>query len=242
MANLPKEELSQEIGKLAARSLATKLPRTWSETPLSGDTDFGLDYMIQLKTQKNEVSFSFYLQLKGTTSPKYNDDRSFISHSFKTSTLEFYMRQEQLVMVALVDLRDNEESLWKCPVYYTWLDDEWFDEHSSKLTKQDSISVKIPTVQLLETSLNVFDFLSNRITEKFAVAKLKKGLKTNTKPVAQSLEMIAEAIVEKPILFKSIEEKQDVPWLHNPEGTYANELKGVLKVYLQINLNWRIVS
>ena len=61
MGNLPKDGRSQEIGRLAARALASKLPKAWIETPMAGDTDFGIDYSIQLKSTENYVNYSFYL-------------------------------------------------------------------------------------------------------------------------------------------------------------------------------------
>lgn len=44
---LPKEGESQEIGKLAGRALTSRLPRNWTEQELTGDTDFGLDYIVR---------------------------------------------------------------------------------------------------------------------------------------------------------------------------------------------------
>jgi hypothetical protein len=34
-------------------------------------------------------------------------------------------------MVAVVDLAENENELWKCPIYYFWLDEDWFSENRS---------------------------------------------------------------------------------------------------------------
>jgi hypothetical protein len=75
MTSLPKEGRSQEIGRLAARALGNKLPVSWIEKELDGDSDFGIDYLIQLKSSDHHVAASFYLQLKGTTSPSYSTDK-----------------------------------------------------------------------------------------------------------------------------------------------------------------------
>ena len=93
MRNLPKDSRSQEIGRLAARALGGKLPKSWIETQLAGDTDFGIDYTIQLKSTDDYVNYSFYLQLKGTTVPSYNTDKTFISHDFDVSTLNNYCKR-----------------------------------------------------------------------------------------------------------------------------------------------------
>ncbi|MDC5651021.1 DUF4365 domain-containing protein, partial [Acinetobacter baumannii] len=97
MTNLPKEGESQRIGRLAKKVLAINMPLNWIEKEQDGDSDFGIDYLIQLKNNTGHVEFSFYLQLKGTTAPAYNTANTLISYDFKTSTLEYYHRQEPLV-------------------------------------------------------------------------------------------------------------------------------------------------
>jgi tetratricopeptide (TPR) repeat protein len=225
MTNLPKDGRSQEIGRLAGRALGIKLPTSWIEKELDGDSDFGIDYFIQLKSSDHFVGYSFFLQLKGTTVPRYSSDKEYISYDFKVKTLQLYHQQEPLVMVAVVDLKEHEDKLWECPIYYVWLDEDWFTENQSKMNNQETISIKIPTIKLLDPSLDIYDFYAGRIDEKFAVEDLKKGIKYNERPVVESIKIIAEAIVEKPDLLKYIEERPDAPWLQNPEGTIANKLK-----------------
>lgn len=225
MKNLPKDSRSQEIGRLAARALGIKLPKSWIETPLAGDTDFGIDYTIQLKSNENFVNYSFYLQLKGTTVPSYSIDKNYISHDFDVSTLNNYYQQEPLVMVAVVDLSENEDNLSDCPIYYFWLEDEWFSANEEKLEKQKTISIKIPTQNILNPSLNVFNYYANRIAEKIAVTELKKKIQIPNKTVVESIELFTEAIIDKPILLKSIELKSEAPWIDNPKGEVTTDLK-----------------
>ncbi|MDC4709897.1 DUF4365 domain-containing protein [Acinetobacter baumannii] len=225
MKNLPKDSRSQEIGRLAARALGIKLPKSWIETPLAGDTDFGIDYTIQLKSKENFVNYSFYLQLKGTTVPSYSVDKNYISHDFDVATLNNYYQQEPLVMVAVVDLSENEDNLSDCPIYYFWLEDEWFSANEEKLEKQKSISIKIPTQNILNPSLNVFNYYANRIAEKIAVAELKKKIQIPNKTIVESIELFTEAIIDKPILLKLIELKSEAPWIDNPKGEVTTDLK-----------------
>lgn len=225
MNQLPMDGRSQEIGRLAGRALGNKLPKAWVDKEQDGDSDYGIDYLIQLKSKENLVSFSLYLQLKGTTSPSYNTDKSFISYDFKVSTLNYYHQQEPLVMVAIVDLLNNEDTLWECPVYYVWLDEEWFESNKQKLDSNKTISVKIPTSQLIVPSLDIYEFYANRIQTKLELNQLKSTVESHSTDVETSLRLISERIAEKPVLLKSIEEKNDAPWVHNPDGTIANELK-----------------
>ncbi|MCB8768678.1 DUF4365 domain-containing protein [Acinetobacter soli] len=234
MRNLPKDSRSQEIGRLAARALGGKLPKSWIETQLAGDTDFGIDYTIQLKSTDDYVNYSFYLQLKGTTVPSYNTDKTFISHDFDVSTLNNYYQQEPLVMVAIVDLSENEDNLSDCSIYYFWLEEEWFAANKDKLETQKTIAVRIPTTNILDPSLNIYDYYSNRISEKFAVTELKKKIQIPNKTSVESIELFTNAIVDKPLLLKSIEKQSDAPWIDNPSGEVATELKS-FSDYLSIN-------
>lgn len=225
MENLPKEGRSQEIGRLAARALGIKLPKSWIETPLAGDTDFGIDYTIQLKSNENYVKYSFYLQLKGTTVPSYSTDKTFISYDFNVSTLNSYCQQEPLVMVAVVDLSKNEEDLPNCPIYYFWLEEEWFSTNEHKLKTQSTITIRIPVNNILHTSLDVYEYYSNRILEKFAVTELKKKIQIPNKTSVESIELFTNAIVEKPLILKSIEKQSEAPWIDNPKGEVSTDLK-----------------
>ncbi|WP_151958125.1 DUF4365 domain-containing protein, partial [Acinetobacter guillouiae] len=225
MENLPKEGRSQEIGRLAARALGIKLPKSWIETPLAGDTDFGIDYTIQLKSNENYVKYTFYLQLKGTTVPSYSADKTFISYDFNVSTLNNYHQQEPLVMVAVVDLSENEEDLSNCPIYYFWLEEEWFSTNQHKLKTQSTITIRIPLNNVLHTFLDVYEYYSNRILEKFAVAELKKKIQIPNKTSVESIELFTNAIAEKPLLLKSLEKQSEAPWIDNPTGEVATELK-----------------
>ena len=180
MAKLPKDGRSQEIGRLAGRALGNKLPIAWIEKDLDGDSDFGLDYLMQLKSYDNFVSYSFYLQLKGTTQPSYSADKSFISYDFKVKTLCYYLQQEPLVMVAIVDLQNNENTLSECPIYYLWLDEDWFETNKEKLESNDTISIRVPTKKSIEPSLDVYDYYSKRIDRKFALNDLHRAVKTRS--------------------------------------------------------------
>ncbi|NNP76165.1 hypothetical protein A7P54_06990 [Acinetobacter sp. Ac_3412] len=224
MINLPKEGESQRIGRLAKRALVNQLPDNWIEKELDGDSDYGIDYLIQLKNNDSHVEFSFYLQLKGTKSPKYSESKTFISHPFKTSTLEYYLRQDPLVMVAIVDIL-SDRKLYECPIYYFWLDDEWFRQNFDKIKNQENISIQIPTTNNLNQDLDIYDFYVSRFREKLAFSELKKGISDQDKSIPETVEFLAKRIIEKPIFLKSIEKQSEAPWIDNPSGEVATELK-----------------
>ena len=215
MTQLPNDSQSQEIGRLAQRALSTKIPRAWIETPMSGDSDYGIDYQIQLKNPQGQVEFSFYLQLKGTTNPSFNSDGT-LSFAFRCSTLNFYHSQEPLVMVAVVNLKDKMDEVYNCPIYYLWLDDEWFKIYEEKLKTQESITLRIPIGQLLTAKLDVYNFYRNRFQERMALTDLSREIKPHTEDIIETISHIKNTITDKPFFLKAIEHSGDEPWIENP--------------------------
>ncbi|MCS6744345.1 DUF4365 domain-containing protein, partial [Klebsiella quasipneumoniae] len=225
MKQFPKENASQEIGRLAARAIACKMPVSWIEKSQSGDSDFGIDYLMQLKDPEDNVRYSFYLQLKGTTVPNYIENGNFISYSFKTSTLSYYYSQEPLVMVAVVDLSKHSDEIYKCPIYFLWLDEEWFDSNKEKIGSQENLTLNIPTNQQINNKLDVFAFYEKRFMERLAVQSLRKAIKTHSEDLSGSITKFSEYIEEKPVLIKVVEESGDEPWISNPSGQAVTLLK-----------------
>ncbi|MEN4705932.1 DUF4365 domain-containing protein [Pantoea agglomerans] len=225
MNKLPKESSSQEIGRLAGRAMVSNLPTSWIETPLSGDTDFGIDYQVQLKNSHGNVCYTFFLQLKGTEKPSYISNGEFISFNFKTSTLAYYHKQEPLVMVALVDLSVHSDDLSKCPIYYMWLDEDWFNLNNEKMHSQSYLALNIPTTQKLNSKLDIFPFYEERILEKFAVQSFRKALKPHSEDISRSIVKLAGYIEDKPVLIKIVEDSDDEPWISNPNGEAVTLLK-----------------
>lgn len=224
--NLPTEGLGQEIGRNAKDIFAIKRPRNWILKELDGDTDFGIDYIVQVHNPQKQVEFSFYLQLKGTQSPKYSSDNLHIKHQFKTKTLNYYLRQDSIVMVVIVDLKDeDEDEPGKVPVFYQWLDEAWFRKQSVNLDQQDHFTVSVPTENKVVRNLEIYDFLKNRYEEKKATDKLKSTLKDLKKPVLENLELISEKIKTKPIYLESMATDNLEPWINDPEGAVASQLK-----------------
>ncbi|HAV5769559.1 MULTISPECIES: DUF4365 domain-containing protein [Acinetobacter calcoaceticus/baumannii complex] len=224
--NLPTEGLGQEIGRNAKDIFAIKRPRSWILKELDGDTDFGIDYIVQVHNPQKQVEFSFYLQLKGTQSPKYSSDNLHIKHQFKTKTLNYYLRQDSIVMVVIVDLKDeDEDEPGKVPVFYQWLDEAWFRKQSVDLDQQDHFTVSVPTENKVVRNLEIYDFLKDRYHEKIAAENLKFTIKDLNKPVVENLELISEKIKTKPIYLESMATDNLEPWINDPEGAVASQLK-----------------
>lgn len=224
MTQLPKESNSQEIGRLAGRALTSQMPISWIETPISGDTDFGLDYMMQIKNTNDEVSFNFYLQLKGTMSPTYSADKKFITIDIQLSTIMYYRATEPAVVLAVVDLKNHSGAWHQCPIYYLILEDNFFAQIDGK-EDQKSVSVKVPTSNLLNDTLDLLGYFQSRFTEQLAVSGLKKQLSDINMPLAPAVNIITKGLEQKPIYLDSMANPIDAPWVHSPEGSNAAALE-----------------
>lgn len=128
-------------------------------------------------------------------------------------------------MVALVDLSIHLDDLSKCPIYFLWLDDDWFDINKEKIEEQEYLTLNIPTNQEINNKLDVFSFYEKRIMEKLAVQGLRKAIKPHSDNVSRSIVKISEYIEEKPVLIKAVEESGDEPWISNPSGEAVTLLK-----------------
>ncbi|MEH8018018.1 DUF4365 domain-containing protein [Rheinheimera muenzenbergensis] len=224
MNQLPIESSGQEIGRLAGRALTSQMPISWIETSTSGDTDYGIDYMMQIKKSSGEVSFNFFLQLKGTMSPSYSADNQFITIDIQLSTIMYYRGIETAVVLAVVDLKDHGGVWHQCPIYYLILEDDFFSGVEGK-ESQKTTSVRVPTSNLVTNTLDLLGYFQNRFSEQLAVSGLKKQLSDINIPVAPAVSIITRGLEQKPIYLDSMANPIDAPWVHSPEGSNAAALE-----------------
>ena len=104
--NFPKESNSQMLGRLAAEKFIGAKPDSWTVKEIDGDTDFGIDYFIQLRDVNGFVKYNFLAQLKGTKDPKKIKEDC-IKVELKASTLNYYANQG-LVMIIVCDLIEEK--------------------------------------------------------------------------------------------------------------------------------------
>ncbi|WP_413665591.1 DUF4365 domain-containing protein [Microbulbifer sp. CNSA002] len=220
---LPREGESQEIGKMASRAFVAKLPANWIEKELDGDSDFGLDYLVQLKNEKHGVSAGFYLQLKGTRVPSFVDSGREISYQFDSSTLNYYRRLEPAIMVAIVDLSANDKPR-ECPVYFKWLDEDFLDSISEKLEKNGKVNIRIPLVNVLDEGLDVLPYYRKRLEARNSLINLRRAVEQCSEDPVSHIEALAESVKEKPVILELPRDDSGAPWVINPKDLIAGKL------------------
>lgn len=119
---LPRTGDQQDIGADADRCFQARVPRDWRPHGLQGTDDYGLDYQVQT-TPGQRATDIFRVQLKGTRSPNISSDGKFISIPFKASTIRYYDRIVEPILLVVCDLSVDPDPV-DCPLYYVWVRDE----------------------------------------------------------------------------------------------------------------------
>jgi tetratricopeptide (TPR) repeat protein len=145
---LPKVPLAHEINSDAKRCFDARRPRNWLLTSLEGTEDYGLDIQVQT-TRNQEITDVFRVQLKGTTTPNFSSDQSFISIEIKASTARFYNRIVEPVLMVVCDLSVDPDPIF-CDLYYVWVHDELRRIDTASIPDaQKEITIRIPTANRL---------------------------------------------------------------------------------------------
>ena len=179
----PKESLSQRIGRETVKLFSNKIPSNWIDKELDGDSDYGLDFMIQYKDKQSDlVMYKFHVQLKGTENSSKISEYE-IKIQVKTSTLNYY-KNMGLVLFVICDLNKKE-------CYYEYmhniLDNLKLDSEQSKHT------VKIYKKNILDLNFEIKDILekwakSNHDTHKNIVNFEKEKININNEQLKQKKE------------------------------------------------------
>jgi hypothetical protein len=225
MDKLPQMGVSKKIGQKAERALKARAPDNWADVDQSGDYDFGIDAVVTVDTDLG-MGFSFFLQLKGIDNPNDNGTGT-IDRTLKLKTLNFYRLQAPEVMIAVVDLSNYEQSREGCPIYYKWLDEEFFEEIERKPSTQKEMVVKVEMSNVLDKHLDVIPFLKQRTTMIIGAKNLAKSIENAGADPISAISDFNKAIPNKPQLIEtiSLNTNSDVPWVVTPENQFSEILK-----------------
>lgn len=160
---LPQESSSQAIGGRATVGLYASKPDSWRLHSLEGTDDAGLDFQVQLIGDQRYRNI-FRLQLKGSESPSLNATGEFYSVTLKASTLNYYDRIVEPVLIVLCDLSAHPEPT-RCPCYYVWAHDEIRRLKAEGIfnTEADTRTVRIPRTNVLNRALNIKEVLETHL-------------------------------------------------------------------------------
>ena len=145
---LPTASKSQTIGFKAAKCFEANCPDAWLPKSTDGADDFGIDYQVQVLINE-QASDIFRVQLKGTIVPDLNAGETHFSIQLKASTIRYYARFTEPILLVLCDLSVNPVAI-KCPLYYVWIHDELRRVRLSELCdQQGSVNLWVPKANIL---------------------------------------------------------------------------------------------
>jgi tetratricopeptide (TPR) repeat protein len=147
---LPQTGDQHDINADADRCFRARSPRNWRTHGLEGTDDYGLDYQVQT-TPSQRATDIFRVQLKGTRSPDISADGRFISIQLKASTIRYYDRLVEPILLVVCNLKADPEPV-DCPLYYVWVRDELRRIDVSNLpAEQLYVTLRVPTQNRLTT-------------------------------------------------------------------------------------------
>jgi len=230
---LPKESLQQEAGHYGVIALNATHPLGWRPTETDGDSDAGLDLQVQVVKDGHYKSM-FNAQVKACTqsnenglSKRLNADKTHYSQELKISTLNYYARIENPIMLIFADLCLDSNPR-KCKTFYIWIDDELellLAGHSD-LThlNKDTHTFHVPIENEINDSLDVLPYLASRLEKKRKLNGLYQQIENH---VDNPLEILAQvqSHISSRTAIDTITTEVDFPWMEPPEGTIAYDLK-----------------
>lgn len=237
---LPQTGDAQEIGADAARCFGARIPRNWRPHSLEGTDDYGLDFQIQT-TPGQRATDIFRVQLKGTRSPELSADGSFISITLKASTVRFYNRIVEPILLVVCDLSASEEPV-DCPLYYVWVRDELRRISITELEpRQKYVTFRVPTSNRLRTNSDLSDDIDaqNELARAghalgLAVERTHAGIEVEER--VGFVQRMAKGIDQRGASFiDALAAPVDQHWIDPPAASLAWHLREA-KVHLKTGL------
>lgn len=227
---LPQTGDAQDIGADAARCFGARIPRNWRPHSLEGTDDYGLDFQIQT-TPSQRATDIFRVQLKGTRSPELSADGSFISITLKATTVRFYDRIVEPILLVVCDLSADSEPV-DCPLYYVWVRDELRRVSVSDLDPtQSSVTLRVPLANRLKSTTD----LSREIDAHNELARAGQALGVTVERTHAGMQVeerigivqrVATGIDQRGASFlDALAAPVDQHWIEPPVGSIAWHLR-----------------
>jgi Domain of unknown function (DUF4365) len=161
--NLPQESAAQRIGHRADKCFQANRPDSWRTKSLEGTDDAGLDFQVQI-VDGAEYTAIFRLQLKGTESPTLSKAADFYSIALERSTLNYYARVSEPILLLLADL--SVDTVTKnCPCFYVWIHEDMKRHRAlgKDSSGSESLTVRVPVANRLTEDLDLLPELERML-------------------------------------------------------------------------------
>jgi hypothetical protein len=186
----------------------TFLQLNWVPNQVS--EDYGIDYNVQAFDRSEPTGAWFQVQLKSSLSLKSVESGQFISYTLDLEHLVHYSQEsKQPVFLIFVNV-PTREVYWACPL----LDSPQIS--GAQLAGQETLTLRVPTSQILPSSAGKFIETLNRAYLILAARQLSET------PVASFDAALRQRLFDESTLH-GIQEKQDQIKLQKSADAFHNE-------------------
>lgn len=231
---LPQESEAQRIGQRADKCFVANRPDAWRVHSLEGTDDAGLDFQVQI-VDDSRYSAVFRVQLKGTESPTLSAARDFYSIPLDRSTLNYYAKVTEPILLVLCDLSDKLAATKNCPCFFVWIHDELKRHRAAgkDFSVSDTLVVRVPVANRLDENVDLLPALESQIRLHKTAAALDAMVEERLPSAAPNeritlLENLASGLSHyDSTLLTVVAAPITSPWPEAPKGTFAWKLNEV---------------
>jgi Domain of unknown function (DUF4365) len=154
MTDLPERPRAHEVADAAVNEFRHHAPSSWSANELS--RDYGRDLLVSIPTPDGRMAGNdFWVQVKGSESVKYLEDRAHLSFDLEVRTINHLLSVGGPSMLAVCDVAKSDK-----PVFWAWIE-EGIEAAHPKWREQKTLNIRVPLIQeLSKTSKKIEDHVS----------------------------------------------------------------------------------
>lgn len=167
-SDFPIVDRNRKVSRASSTLLQAACPANWQLTDLSGDSDFGVDFFVQLAVDDG-IKHAFFIQLKGGESLDLVNEGEMITYPLKRSTLNYYanLQEDVMLVVAEVTLDDLGKIIFQeSKIYWEWMSNSLQARRGSSfeldLSDAKTTNVHVPIRNILHAGLDVEAHLEKR--------------------------------------------------------------------------------
>ncbi|ULQ61053.1 DUF4365 domain-containing protein [Brucepastera parasyntrophica] len=126
------------------------------------DSDYGIDYEIEIFEKNKSTGVIFKIQLKGTQNIKKINKNEFVSFSLDIENVDYYLNQIKIPLFIVVVDVSNKDIFWHNPILDNNLKDKYYKADNKK---QKTISININTNNQLPKDIGKLQIEYSKIFE-----------------------------------------------------------------------------
>lgn len=166
----PEESNRQRISRMGADAFIVKKPRNWISYPLPTESDYGIDYVVQV-LEDTSIKYKFTVQLKSSEDPRKLSNEKVIKISITAANLNYYRNMTEPLLIVFCDLSVHSDEPTEAPMYYIWVHEALKNtalernhaSYSIAIPIENKFSKEMDVIKLMEKASDSYhEFLKNR--------------------------------------------------------------------------------